>query len=79
MALGLSVGVLARLLLPPSPANGPTLLILLGIAGAMLAGVLGRTLQLFEPAAAVSFASAALGAMAFILLYRLVLHSRIRS
>ena len=79
MAIGLVVGAVVRFLIPPSPTSGPTLFILLGIAGAMLAGVLGRALRLYEPVGATSFASAALGAVALILLYRLILNSRIRS
>lgn len=74
--LGLVVGAAARFVLPRNAASGTALLILLGIAGAMLAGFLGRALQLYDRASPASFASAALGAVTLILLYRLVLRAR---
>ena len=76
MVVGVVVGMLARLLLPRRVAAGSVLLILIGIAGAMLAGFLGRALDLFEAADPVSYAAAAVGALALILIYRLVLRAR---
>ncbi len=76
MLVGLIVGLLARLLLPRRVAAGPVLLILIGIAGAMLAGFLGRALDLFEASDPVSYAAAGIGALLLILIYRLVLRAR---
>jgi len=71
--LGLTVGVVARLFFPNRTSGNPVLLILLGIAGAMLAGFLGRALGLFREASAAGFAAAAAGAALLILVYRLAL------
>ncbi|MFC3713532.1 GlsB/YeaQ/YmgE family stress response membrane protein [Sphingoaurantiacus capsulatus] len=76
MIVGLVVGLLARLVAPRRAASGPVLLILIGIAGAMLAGFLGRALDLFEADEPVSYAAAAVGALVLILIYRLVLRAR---
>lgn len=76
MLVGVVVGILARFTMARRPSTGPVLLILLGIAGAMLAGFLGRALDAFDPRAPLSFAAAAVGAGLVIGLYRLLLGSR---
>ena len=76
MLVGVVVGVLARFAMPRRPSTGPVLLILLGIAGAMLAGFLGRALDAFDPEAPLSFVAAAAGGALVIGLYRLLLGSR---
>lgn len=76
MLAGVVVGILARFVLARRPSTGPVLLILLGIAGAMLAGFLGRALDAFEPREPLSFAAATIGAALVIGLYRLLLGSR---
>jgi uncharacterized membrane protein YeaQ/YmgE (transglycosylase-associated protein family) len=76
MLVGLLVGVVARLILPRRPSAGPVLLILIGIAGAMLVGFLGRALDLFQAQDPIGYMAAAAGAGLLILLYRLVLRSR---
>jgi uncharacterized membrane protein YeaQ/YmgE (transglycosylase-associated protein family) len=77
--LGLVVGMIANLVLARSAASGPVLFILLGIAGAMLAGFLGRSLRLFEAGGLASFVAAGMGAVGLILFYRLLLRSRPRA
>lgn len=76
MLVGLGVGVVARFLMARRPSTGPVLLILLGIAGAMLAGFLGRAIDAFTPLEPLSFVAAAVGAAILIGLYRLLLGSR---
>lgn len=73
MITGLVIGILSRFALARRPSTGPVLLILLGIAGAMLAGFLGRALDLFQSLEPLSFVAAAGGAAAVVLLYRFVL------
>lgn len=76
MLVGVVVGSLARFAMARRPSTGPVLLILLGIAGAMLVGFLGRALDAFDPLEPLSFAAAAIGAAVVIGLYRLLLGSR---
>ena len=79
MLVGLAVGVLARFTLPRRVTSGPVLLILLGIAGAMLAGFLGKAFEVAPADGIATYAVAALGAALLILLYRALLSSRSRS
>jgi uncharacterized membrane protein YeaQ/YmgE (transglycosylase-associated protein family) len=76
MLVGLLVGVIARFLLPRSVTSGPVILILIGIAGAMLAGFLGDAFGVASPDSAATYVAAALGAALLILLYRLLLRYR---
>ena len=76
MLVGLVVGVLARLALPKGVASGPVLLILLGIAGAMLAGFLGEAFEIAPGSGRLTYAVAAVGAAGLILLYRWLLRAR---
>lgn len=76
MLIGVVVGILARFAMARRPSTGPVLLMLLGIAGAMLAGFLGRALDAFDPREPMSFFAAAIGAALVIGLYRLLLSSR---
>ena len=76
MLVGLAVGVLARFALPRRTTSGPVLLILLGIAGAMLAGFLGRAFDIAPANGSATYALAALGAALLILLYRAALRYR---
>ncbi len=76
MLVGVVVGTLARFMMARRASTGPVLLMLLGIAGAMLAGFLGRALDLFHPREPLSFVAAAVGAALVIGLYRLLLGSR---
>jgi len=50
IVFGLIVGVLAKLLMPGRDPGGMLVTIELGIAGALVAGFLGRTLGWYQPA-----------------------------
>lgn len=76
MLVGLVIGVIARFVLPRRVTSGPVLLILIGIAGAMLAGFLGQAFQVAPGDGAATYAVAALGAALLILLYRGLLRYR---
>lgn len=76
MLVGLAVGVLARFALPRRVTSGPVLLILIGIAGAMLAGFLGQAFDVAPADGTATYAVAALGAALLILLYRALLRYR---
>ena len=76
MLVGLAVGVLARFSLPRRLSSGPVLLILLGIAGAMLAGFLGQAFDIAPADGAATYAVAAFGAALLILMYRALLRYR---
>ena len=61
--IGLVVGVLARLLKPGRDRMGIILTILLGIAGALLAGWFGRMMGWYSPGEPAGFIGALIGAI----------------
>ena len=67
---GLIVGVLAKLVMPGRDPGGIIVTILLGIAGALLGGFLGRMLGWYQPGEAAGFIMATLGAVLLLFLYR---------
>jgi uncharacterized membrane protein YeaQ/YmgE (transglycosylase-associated protein family) len=67
---GLIVGVVAKLLMPGRDPGGMIVTILLGIAGAVVAGFLGRTLGWYEADEAAGFIAATVGAILLLLVYR---------
>jgi uncharacterized membrane protein YeaQ/YmgE (transglycosylase-associated protein family) len=69
---GLVVGVIAKLLMPGRDPGGFIVTILLGIAGALLGGFIGRAIGLYGPDDAAGFFMALGGALLLLLLYRLM-------
>ena len=67
---GLIVGALAKLVMPGKDPGGMIVTIGLGIAGALVAGVLGRALGWYRPNEAAGFIMATLGAVLLLFLYR---------
>ena len=67
---GLVVGVLAKLLMPGRDPGGMIVTILLGIAGAVVAGFLGRALGWYEPGQPAGFVFATIGAILLLFVYR---------
>jgi uncharacterized membrane protein YeaQ/YmgE (transglycosylase-associated protein family) len=73
---GLIVGALARLIMPGRDPGGFTVTILLGIAGALLGGFLGRAIGLYGPGEGAGFIMALLGAVVLLAIYRVVIGRR---
>lgn len=73
---GLVVGVIAKLLLPGRDPGGFVVTILLGIAGALLGGFLGRLLGLYGEGDPVGFILAVVGSILLLLIYRLAIGRR---
>ena len=69
---GLIVGVIAKLLMPGRDPGGFVITILLGIAGALLGGFVGRALGLYGPGEAAGFLMSLLGAILLLTLYRVL-------
>ena len=67
---GIIVGALAKLLMPGRDPGGLLVTMLLGIAGALVAGFLGRALGWYEPGEAAGFIMATLGAVLLLFVYR---------
>ena len=71
LVIGLIVGVIAKLLMPGRDPGGCLITILLGIAGAFVAGFLGRAIW-YEPGQPAGFIASVIGAMLVLLVYRLI-------
>jgi uncharacterized membrane protein YeaQ/YmgE (transglycosylase-associated protein family) len=76
IVFGLIVGAIAKLLMPGRDPGGFIVTILLGIAGALIGGFLGRALGLYGPGDAAGFVMSLLGAIVLLLLYRLLVARR---
>ena len=76
IVFGLIVGALAKLLMPGRDPGGIIVTILLGVAGAVLGGLIGQTLGLYERGQAAGFIVSLLGAMLLLLIYRTVVRTR---
>ena len=73
---GLVVGIVAKLLTPGRDPGGFIVTVLLGIAGALLGGFLGRAVGWYREGDPVGFAMAVVGSIVLLVLYRLVARPR---
>jgi uncharacterized membrane protein YeaQ/YmgE (transglycosylase-associated protein family) len=76
IVFGLIIGAIAKLLMPGRDPGGFIVTILLGIAGALLGGFLGRAMGLYGPGEAAGFVMSLIGAIILLLLYRLLVTRR---
>ena len=70
VVFGLIVGVIAKLLMPGKDPGGLIVTIALGVAGALIAGFLGRALGWYQPGEGAGFIMATLGAILLLFVYR---------
>lgn len=73
---GAVVGIIAKFLMPGRDPGGFIITILLGIAGALTGGFLGRALGLYREGEPAGFLMSVLGAIVLLLLYRFVARPR---
>ena len=69
--IGLIAGALAKLIMPGKDPGGIIVTILLGIAGSLLAGYLGRALGLYEPGEGAGLIMSIVGAILLLVVYRM--------
>ncbi len=72
LIIGLVVGAIAKLIMPGKDPGGFIITILLGIAGAFLAGFLGRALHWYGEGQPAGFIASTIGAIILLVIYRLV-------
>lgn len=78
--VGLVVGVLAKFLMPGDDPGGMIVTILIGIAGALVAGYLGRAVGWYGPEdAGPGIIASVIGSMILLFLYRTVNGRRTRT
>ncbi|MCC7044929.1 MAG: GlsB/YeaQ/YmgE family stress response membrane protein [Acidobacteria bacterium] len=72
IVFGLVVGLIAKVLTPGKDPGGFIVTVLIGIAGAVVGGYLGRALGWYGPEEPAGFIVATLGAILLLLVYRMV-------
>ncbi len=72
IVFGLVVGIVAKFLMPGRDPGGVIVTILLGVAGALLGGYLGRAVGWYAEGDPVGFLMAVVGAIALLALYRML-------
>jgi uncharacterized membrane protein YeaQ/YmgE (transglycosylase-associated protein family) len=73
LIIGLVVGAIAKLLMPGRDPGGIIVTMLIGVAGALLAGFLGRAMGWYDnPGEGPGIIASIIGAMVLLFLYRLL-------
>jgi uncharacterized membrane protein YeaQ/YmgE (transglycosylase-associated protein family) len=76
IVLGLIIGAVAKLVMPGSDPGGIIVTILLGIAGALVGGFLGRAIGLYQEGQPAGFVMSVVGALVLLFCYRLLTRAR---
>jgi uncharacterized membrane protein YeaQ/YmgE (transglycosylase-associated protein family) len=76
IVLGLIIGAVAKLVMPGDDPGGIIVTILLGIAGALVGGFLGRALGLYQEGQAAGFVMSVVGALVLLFVYRMFTRAR---
>jgi uncharacterized membrane protein YeaQ/YmgE (transglycosylase-associated protein family) len=76
LIIGLVIGAIAKLLMPGKDPGGCIITMLLGVAGAFVAGYLGRAMNWYQPGQPAGFIASVIGAMLLLLIYRLIAGKR---
>ena len=74
--VGLVAGVAGKLVMPGKDPGGLVVTVLLGIAGALLAGYLGQALGFYSSTEPTSLVAATIGAILLLVVYRVVMSAR---
>jgi len=70
--IGLVAGAIAKLIMPGRDPGGIIVTMLLGIAGSLVAGYLGRLLGWYQPGQGAGLIMSVVGAILLLALYRLL-------
>ena len=76
IVFGLVVGIIAKLVTPGRDPGGFIVTMLLGIAGALLGGFIGRAMGFYGPSESAGWLMSIGGAILLLVLYRLVARRR---
>lgn len=76
IVVGLIVGALAKLIMPGRDGGNILMTIVLGIAGSLLAGFLGRAMGLYREGQGAGILASIVGAIIVLAIYRAATHRR---
>jgi uncharacterized membrane protein YeaQ/YmgE (transglycosylase-associated protein family) len=71
LLIGVIVGAIAKFLMPGDDPGGFFITMLLGVAGALIAGFSGRALGWYSEGEPAGFIASVIGSMVLLLIYRL--------
>ena len=77
IVFGLVIGIIAKVLMPGRDPGGFIVTTLLGIAGAMIGGFVGRAMGFYGDGQAAGWIMSILGAVILLALYRMVVRRRV--
>jgi len=72
LIIGLVVGAIAKLIMPGHDPGGIIVTMLLGVAGSLLAGFLGRAVGWYAEGQSAGFIASIIGAIIILAIYRLI-------
>lgn len=73
---GLVVGIIAKVLMPGKDPGGFIVTMLLGMAGALVGGFIGRAMGFYGPGQSAGWLMSILGAIILLALYRMLVRRR---
>jgi uncharacterized membrane protein YeaQ/YmgE (transglycosylase-associated protein family) len=76
LIIGLVIGALAKLVMPGKDPGGVIITMLLGVAGSLIAGFLGRSLGWYQTGESAGFLASIIGAIILLAGYRMVISRR---
>jgi uncharacterized membrane protein YeaQ/YmgE (transglycosylase-associated protein family) len=76
LIIGLIVGALAKLVMPGRDPGGVIVTTLIGVAGSMLAGLIGRSAGWYAHGEPAGFIASIVGAVLLLAIYRMVVGRR---
>jgi len=77
IVFGLVIGFIAKLLMPGRDPGGFIVTMLLGIAGALVGGFIGRAMGFYGPGQSAGWLMSILGAIILLALYRMMVRRRV--
>ncbi|HEU0033891.1 MAG TPA: GlsB/YeaQ/YmgE family stress response membrane protein [Kofleriaceae bacterium] len=76
LIIGLVIGAIAKLIMPGRDPGGILITMLLGVAGSLIAGFLGRALGWYNANEGAGFIASVIGAVLLLAIYRAVIGRR---
>jgi uncharacterized membrane protein YeaQ/YmgE (transglycosylase-associated protein family) len=76
LIIGLIIGALAKLIMPGRDPGGVLITMVIGVAGSMLAGLIGRSAGWYHRGEGAGFIASIIGAVLLLAIYRAVVSRR---